>query len=444
MKQTFQGENIYIAGPECFYEGGPALLATMKQHSEAQGFGVTLPNDHPLDMENPDLRKRADSIFADLEAVMRETTVVIADLEAFRGSEADSGTIYELGMAYAKGARCFGYTRDKRPLSWKDQKYQFDGKHITDEHGKIAPYPDLPFAPSVVASTKITEGDYQHCLSRLMEELEEEKKLGGTERQAGTDAAECSADNKACSADAADCGMEDRSCVSGCADRRTEKPDGWRQTPLHARPRIFLSGTERYEKNARELYARYKALGEQLGVEILTPMDGILPQLENCTAEAFRAARNSGNLENGGMSGAERKNIDAEKIPEAFTEDPYARAAYLFQNWQQQLAACDAILADLNDYRGYECSNDVGFECGAAFQMGKKCFGYMRDTRRMRDRFPNRGEKYGFRDMNGANVENFDYPINLMIGSSMQIYEGSIEEILPKVAEALGGEKCRR
>ena len=104
----FKDEKIYIAGPECFYTGGYEMLGAMRKYAESKGFGVTLPNDHPLDMGNPDLQKRADSIFADLKAIMLDTTVVIADLEAYRGSEADSGTIYELGMAYGKGARCYG------------------------------------------------------------------------------------------------------------------------------------------------------------------------------------------------------------------------------------------------------------------------------------------------------------------------------------------------
>ena len=115
----FRKEKIYIAGPECFYQNGQMVLNAMRRHAESLGFGVTLPNDHPLDMENSNLQKRADSIFADLKKVMKETTIIIADLESYRGSEADSGTIYELGMAYADGLKCYGYTRDKRYERWK-------------------------------------------------------------------------------------------------------------------------------------------------------------------------------------------------------------------------------------------------------------------------------------------------------------------------------------
>ena len=86
----------------------------MRARAEALGFCVTLPNDDPLDLDNANLQKRADSIFTNLEEVMLKTTAIVADLEAYRGAEPDSGTIFEIGMAYAKGAKCYGYTRDKR------------------------------------------------------------------------------------------------------------------------------------------------------------------------------------------------------------------------------------------------------------------------------------------------------------------------------------------
>ena len=77
-------EALYIAGPECFYTHGYDALGAMKARAEALGFGVTLPNNDPLDLGNPDLQKRADSIFANLEEVMLKTTAIVADLEAYR------------------------------------------------------------------------------------------------------------------------------------------------------------------------------------------------------------------------------------------------------------------------------------------------------------------------------------------------------------------------
>ena len=241
----FENEKIYIAGPECFYTGGYDMLAAMKKIAEAKGFGVTLPNDHPLDMENPDLRKRADSIFEDLKKVMLDTTVIIADLEAYRGSEPDSGTIYEIGMAYAKGARCYGYTRDKRPLAWKDQKYTMRDGLVYDEHGKRAPYKELPFSPNIIGSTKIIEGDFDDCLKMLMTDIEEEKKQTGISGR-----------------------------ISGVAEGTLSESKGYsNDETLHECPFVYLAGPERYDEDAKAVYVRMKELCKKYGLYALTPLD---------------------------------------------------------------------------------------------------------------------------------------------------------------------------
>lgn len=359
-------EWIYIAGPECFYTGGTEMLAAMRKRAESQGFGVTLPNDHPLDMSSSDLRKHADSIFEDLKVDMLDTTVIIADLEAYRGSEPDSGTVYELGMAYAKGAKCYGYTRDKRPLAWKDQKYVLRDKIVYDEHGKEAPYKELPFAPCIIGSTKIVEGDFDDCLQMLRQDLEEEEKAKG---------------------------------MRGYKEAVKEAPA--KEKDHGEMPVVYLAGPERYEKDAAEIYDRMKKLCADLGLKAIAPIDW------------------------------------AEGIEPLETDSFYAAAANLFDNYQQHVRDCDAVIANLNDYRGYECSNDVGFECGMGFQLGKKLYGYMDDAGFMKDRVPHLGEEEGFRDMTGANVENFDYPLNLMFSCSMDIHEGKFEDMIRKVAEDL-------
>lgn len=369
----FEKEKIYIAGPECFYTGGYDMLAAMKSIAEAKGFGVTLPNDHPLDMENPDLRKRADSIFADLKKVMLDTTVIIADLEAYRGSEPDSGTIYEIGMAYAKGARCYGYTRDKRPLAWKDQKYTMCDGLVYDEHGKKAPYKELPFSPNIIGSTKIIEGDFDDCLKMLMTDIEEEKKQTGISgRTSGT-------------AEGAPSESKEHSEVEA----------------LHDCPVVYLAGPERYDEDAKEVYAKMKELCKKHGLYAVTPLDW------------------------------------TEDVSGSHEDCSYTAAAVQFSHWQQCVRDCDAVIADLNDYRGYECSNDVAFECGMGFQLGKKLFGYLSDGRPAKEKVPNLGASREYRDMTGANVEDFNYPVNLMFACSMDIMEGGFEDVIARIAQVL-------
>lgn len=372
----FEKEKIYIAGPECFYKGGPSILNAMRRRAESLGFGVTLPNEHPLDMGNPDLQKRADSIFEDLKNIMKETTVIIADLEAYRGSEADSGTIYEIGMAYADGLKCYGYTRDKRPLAWKDQKYIMRDGVVYDEKGKPAPYGKLPFAPTVAGSTKIVEGDFDDCLSMLMTDLEEEWKARGRKRMAE---------------------VKNEAEASGM-------PEGWKMPGsrnISGRPRIYLADLNRYEDNAKNIYESLKKICGTYGLEAVTPYDW------------------------------------AEELPKPEDINPYTQAAALTENYRCLVKSCDAVLADLNNYRGSECSNDVGFECGMGFEMGKKLFGYMDDVRPCIEKIPHMGEMAEYRDMTGSNVENFNYPVNLMFGSSMKIFQGKLEDVIERVSKEL-------
>lgn len=379
----FKKEKIYIAGPECFYQTGYARLHAMKSYAESLGFGVTLPNSHPLDMENPDLQKRADSIFADLKAVMKETTVIIADLEAYRGSEPDSGSIYEIGMAYADGIRCYGYTRDKRSLAWKDQKYTLKNGIVYDEHNCPAPYKDLPFSPAVVGSTKIIQGDFYDCLHVLMTDIEEEWKARG--RTPRPDHGDPSAPS------------------GGAGQPLAAEAEPARPAGQNRRPVVYLADLTRYHGDAKAVYEKQKALCRSYGLDAITPLD--------------RAAG----------------------IIETSAENPYAKAAGLTRNYLELIKSCDAVIAELNDYRGYECANDVAFECGAGFELGKKLFGYMKDTRPCIEKIPHYGEQAEFRDMTGSNVENFNYPANLMFGSSMDICQGSLEAAVKHAAQQLTG-----
>lgn len=370
QRKLFEQEAIYIAGPECFYTYGYDMLAAMRVRAESLGFKVTLPNNHQLDLTNPDKQKRADSIFKDLETVMNETTVIIADLEAYRGAEPDSGTVYELGMAYAKGARCYGYSRDKRSVVTKNQGCVLTSGQVLDERGSSIPYGDIPFSPTIIGSTKIIEGDYDDCLKLLMVDLEEEYKQHGIKKS---------------------CGM------------KCDKPE---VLPLKSgeerrQPKIYLSVFERYDENGAEILSQMKAICKHYGFEAVSPLD-------LADGAVFEEAENA-----------------------------YERAGQLFYNYQKHVRDADVIIANLNDYRGYEVNNDVGFECGMGFQLGKKLYGYMDDTKPMIDKIPHLGEEREYRDQNGSNVENFDYPANLMFACSMKIIQGDFDTIIKAVAQEL-------
>ena len=126
-------------------------------------------------------------------------------------------------------------------------------------------------------------------------------------------------------------------------------------------------------------------------------------------------------------------------VTDTDSENPYMKAMNLFDRFQQHVRNCDMIVANLNDYRGYEINNDVAFECGMGFELGKKLYGYMDNTDKLINRIPSLGKDREYRDQTGSNVEDFDYPANLMFGSSMKIFEGKFEAILEKIIRDFEG-----
>ena len=227
-------------------------------------------------------------------------------------------------------------------------------------------YLALPFAPSIIGSTKIIEGDFDDCLKMMVRDVEEEYK-----RKA------------------------DRGYYVDYSKTRTVKEE---EAPL-----IYLAGVGRYRDDAEDVFAKRKEICKKYGLNVVTPMD------------------------------------QAPGVEKIETDNPYIWASNVFDNYQQHVRNCDVIIADLNDYRGYEVNNDVGFECGMGFQLGKKLYGYMKDTSPLVERIPHLGEEREFREHTGSNVENFNYPCNLMFSCSMKIFEGEFEKIIQQVAKDLEG-----
>ena len=357
-------QSIYIAGPMCFYQDGYPRWYVMRDRAKIKGFNVTMPSDDELEMDTVDLRKNAVTIFRNCARCMDESTAIICNLEFYRGADVDGGSIYELGMAYAKGAHCYAYTRDKRPMVWKYQGSVLKDGIVYDQKGRVLPYGQLPFSPNVVGAAKIVEGDFDDCLQVFALDIEEERK---------------------------------RAVI---AENRTA-PDQSGRPDSCGLPVIYLAGPERYNSDCAEQYAHMKELCREHGLYAVVPTDPV------------------------------------PGIPAADTDDIYANAYLTFLRQQQHARDCDIILANLNDFHGWEPDSDTSFECGMGYQLGRKLFGYMESTQRMIDRIPNLGPAHEYRDACGCNAENFDYPINLMFSASMPIYEGGFENALRNAAAAI-------
>ena len=169
-------EKLYLAGPMCFYIDGYPRWYVMRDRAKVKGFAVTMPSEGELEMDPVDLRKNARIIFENCVKCMEASTAILCNLEFYRGPDVDGGSIFELGMAYAKGAHCYCYTRDKRPMVWKYQGSTLKNGAVYDQKGRVLPYGDLPFSPNIVGSSKIIEGDFDDCLRVFSVDMEEKRK----------------------------------------------------------------------------------------------------------------------------------------------------------------------------------------------------------------------------------------------------------------------------
>ena len=114
----------------------------------------------------------------------------------------------------------------------------------------------------------------------------------------------------------------------------------------------------------------------------------------------------------------------------------------LFTHDLNQIKRTDIIIANLNDYRGNEPDSGTAVECGIAWGYGHRCFAFIDDARPMKERF--KGVKKvkedgTATDKDGANLEDFDSPLNLMF-CEFTIFEGGLEEALKGIRKIFNEE----
>ncbi|MDR1086352.1 MAG: nucleoside 2-deoxyribosyltransferase [Deltaproteobacteria bacterium] len=100
--------SVYLAGPDLFYPGYPALIKKTVFTGAELGFNVLFPGDgdsaHPTEIFQRNLK------------CINDCDGIIANLNPFRGHEPDSGTVFEIGYGYALGKWIVGYMKDQRDV----------------------------------------------------------------------------------------------------------------------------------------------------------------------------------------------------------------------------------------------------------------------------------------------------------------------------------------
>ena len=92
---------IYIAGPDVFAPHWDAFREELGAYARTRGITPLFPSSHPGDGPR--------AIYVGNTALIRQADGVLANLQCFRGSEPDSGTVFEVGFAVALGRPVWGF-----------------------------------------------------------------------------------------------------------------------------------------------------------------------------------------------------------------------------------------------------------------------------------------------------------------------------------------------
>ncbi|TGL85248.1 nucleoside 2-deoxyribosyltransferase [Leptospira congkakensis] len=132
-------QTIYLAGPEVFLPNAVEVLTKAKALCSTYGFQAFSPFDG--EVTDQKLLAKANQIFLENVSLIDRSDIVIANCSPFRGACVDDGTSFEVGYAYAKGKRIFGYLEDKRSLpeivKSKISTKPHDSGYMIDEDGYL-------------------------------------------------------------------------------------------------------------------------------------------------------------------------------------------------------------------------------------------------------------------------------------------------------------------
>ena len=162
-------KKIYIAGFDVFKPNSIEIGKKYVQLCKKYGFEGLYPLDNVVDF-NQEKRKIAQDIYKANVNLINQCDIVIANLNSFRGKEADSGTIWECGFATALGKKVYGYMKNE--LNYidtfsKDEIKIIDNTKVDLDNRVIEDF-DYPINLMIACSVEnIIFGDFEDCLKEI-------------------------------------------------------------------------------------------------------------------------------------------------------------------------------------------------------------------------------------------------------------------------------------
>ncbi len=160
-------KKIYIAGPDVFELDSIEIGQRYKKLCQQYGFIGLYPLDNEVNF-NQKPKKIAKDIYNANIKLIKEADIVIANLNSFRGKEADSGTIWECGYAFALGKEVYGYMNNTQEYinSFSKEETITNEEHgLLDLNNRVIENFSLPINLMIGCSTtKILEGNFETVL----------------------------------------------------------------------------------------------------------------------------------------------------------------------------------------------------------------------------------------------------------------------------------------
>ncbi|AHG62405.1 nucleoside 2-deoxyribosyltransferase [Advenella mimigardefordensis] len=158
-------KKVYLAGFDVFRPDAVSYGQWLKALCVQHGFAGLYPLDNaaPEGLSGAAL---ADWIYRANIALIEQADCVMANLNPFRGLEPDSGTVFEVGYAVAKGKPVWVYTEQTASLVAQAGVQTQDGR-VVDAQGYTVEDFGMNLNLMIACSTNRVLGDAQICLQAM-------------------------------------------------------------------------------------------------------------------------------------------------------------------------------------------------------------------------------------------------------------------------------------
>lgn len=164
-------KSIYLAGFDVFYPDAVERAERMKALCDEAGFIGRFPADISIDPTGLTPAQLAAAIFERDSQLVRECDIVAANLHPFRGAEPDSGTCFELGLAYGLGKKLYGYapggTMAERISEFHAPTTTLQDGRVVDSDGFTVEKFGSPVNLMISVPATIVAGDFADCLRQI-------------------------------------------------------------------------------------------------------------------------------------------------------------------------------------------------------------------------------------------------------------------------------------